>query len=136
VKWHASSLVLALALLAGCGGGDGGEPATSQTDLEITVWPNGRSGDQEEATLRCSPHGGSLEDPEEACRALGSMEDPFVRPTGNTVCTEIYGGPALAEIRGTFEGRQVDATFSRTDGCEIALWDRHQFLFPVQPGPP
>lgn len=127
-----------LALLAGCGGGDDGdgEPTASLTDLEITVWPNGRSGDQEKAALRCSPAGGSVDDPEQACRALDSMKDPFVRPPGNTVCTEIYGGPALAEIRGTFEGGQVDATFSRTDGCEIALWDRHQFLFPVQPGPP
>ena len=64
------------------------------------------------------------------------MERPFARPSGQAVCTEIYGGPALAEIRGTFKGAQVDTTFARTDGCEIALWDRHQFLFPVQPAPP
>lgn len=64
------------------------------------------------------------------------MQRPFVRPSDNVVCTEIYGGPALAEIRGTFNGAQVDATFARTDGCEIALWDRHQFLFPVEPAGP
>ncbi len=64
------------------------------------------------------------------------MERPFRRPAGDLVCTEIYGGPAVAEIRGTFDGDQVNATFARTDGCEIALWDRHQFLFPVQPTPP
>jgi hypothetical protein len=132
MKWHAASLVVALALLAGCGGGDG-SPDQPATDLDITVWADGRSGDKDEATLRCSPAGGSLADPEEACRRLERMDDPFVRPNGNVVCTEIYGGPALAEIRGTFQGAMVDMTFARTDGCEIALWDRHQFLFPVQP---
>lgn len=127
--------LLALALLAGCGGGDD-TPEQNVTELQITVWPKGRSGDKDEATLRCSPAGGTLADPEAACRRLERMERPFVRPEGQDVCTEIYGGPALAEIRGTFHGAQVDTTFARTDGCEIALWDRHQFLFPVQPAPP
>jgi hypothetical protein len=132
--------VLVLAALAGCGGGDGNDdgsmPSQSAAELEIVVWPSGRSGDQHEATLRCSPAGGSLEDPEEVCRRLESMERPFTRPPDDVVCTEIYGGPAVAEIRGTFRGTQVDATFARTDGCEIELWDRHQFLFPVQPASP
>jgi hypothetical protein len=132
VKWHAASLVLALALLVGCGGGDSA-PSQSPTELEIAVWPSGRSGDKEKATLRCSPPGGTLPNPEEACGRLESMERPFVRPPGQVVCTEIYGGPALAEILGTFHGTEVNATFARSDGCEIALWDRHQFLFPAQP---
>jgi hypothetical protein len=137
LKWHAASLVTAFALLAGCGGD--GTPSQPATDLEIVVWPNGRSGQKEKATLRCSPAGGTLRDPEAACRQLDALERPFVRPPGDAVCTEIYGGPAVAEIRGTFEGSQLNATFARTDGCEIALWDRHAFLFPVQveaPPPP
>ncbi|HEU4943206.1 MAG TPA: SSI family serine proteinase inhibitor [Gaiellaceae bacterium] len=134
MKWHAASLVLAVAILAGCGGN--GAPDQPATALEITVWPKGRSGDKDEAELRCSPSGGTLPDPEDACRRLDRMERPFVRPAGQVVCTEIYGGPAVAEIRGMFDGSEVDVTFSRTDGCEIALWDRHQFLFPVQPAPP
>lgn len=130
--------MLVLALLAGCAGDGGGDgmPSQSPTALEITVWPSGRSGDKHEATLRCSPAGGTLPDPEEACRRLESMERPFVRPSGQDVCTEIYGGPALAEILGTFHGTEVNATFARSDGCEIALWDRHQFLFPAQPASP
>ena len=124
----------ALALLAGCGGD--GTPDEPATELQITLWANGRSGDKDEATLRCAPAGGSLARPEEACRRLERMDRPFTRPSDEVVCTEIYGGPAIAEIRGTFEGAQVNATFARTDGCEIALWDRHQFLFPVKPASP
>jgi hypothetical protein len=125
----------ALALLAGCGSDDG-MPDQPATELEIAVWPKGRSGDKDEATLRCSPAGGTLRDPAKACAQLERMERPFVRPDDQAVCTEIYGGPAVAEIRGTFDGAQVDTTFARTDGCEIAFWDRHQFLFPVHPAPP
>jgi Subtilisin inhibitor-like len=126
--------VVLLAILAGCGGES--TPEQSQTDLEIVVWASGRSGDKTEARLRCSPAGGTLADPEATCERLDAMERPFVRPDDDAVCTEIYGGPAVAEIRGTFQGSEVDATFARTDGCEIALWDRHQFLFPVQPASP
>ena len=122
--------------MAGCGGGGDSAPSQSPTELEIVVWPGGRSGDKEKATLRCSPASGTVPNPEEACRRLESMERPFVRPTGQVVCTEIYGGPAVAEILGTFQGTEVNATFARSDGCEIALWDRHQFLFPAQPMSP
>ena len=132
MKWHGASLVTALALLAGCGGSDS-TPDQRATDLDIVVWPSGRSGDKDEATLQCSPPAGSLANAAEACRRLERMDRPFMRPAGDVVCTEIYGGPAVAEIRGTFDGNQVDTTFARTDGCEIALWDRHQFLFPVEP---
>jgi hypothetical protein len=126
--------VVLLAALTGCGSDSA--PSESATDLRIIVWPTGRSGDKHEATLSCSPAGGTLANADEACRRLDKLEPPFRRPAGQDFCTQIHGGPAVAEIRGTFEGEQVNATFARTDGCEIALWDRHQFLFPVQPGPP
>jgi hypothetical protein len=47
-------------------------------------------------------------------------------------CTEIYGGPQVAEVRGTFKGRRIQARFTRANGCEIDRWDRHRFLFPIR----
>ena len=45
-------------------------------------------------------------------------------------CTQIYGGPQEADVRGVFRGRPVEAHFDRGNGCEIARWDKVQFLFP------
>jgi hypothetical protein len=53
----------------------------------------------------------------------------------NIACIEIYGGPQVARVTGTFRGRRVWATFRRTDGCEIARWNRVRFLFPIAIGP-
>jgi hypothetical protein len=47
----------------------------------------------------------------------------------DVACTEIYGGPATARVRGTLQGKPVDARFSRTNGCEIARWERNRALF-------
>ena len=40
--------------------------------------------------------------------------------------------PAIAEVEGLYRGETVDARFTRMNGCEIARWDRHAFLFPVK----
>lgn len=134
--------MLGLALLAGCGGDEPtptpeppSPPAQASTNLQISAWPSGRSGEEREWTLTCSPAGGTHPDPAAACDDLAALDQPFVRPQ-SVVCTEIYGGPAVAEVRGDHDGQRVRFEFSRTDGCEIALWDRHAFLFPVQPGSP
>lgn len=47
----------------------------------------------------------------------------FASAPANEMCTEVYGGPEVAKVTGTFDGRKVDATFSRTNGCEIARFD-------------
>ncbi len=38
-------------------------------------------------------------------------------------CTMQYGGPATAKVTGSVDGKEVSASFNRTDGCQIALWD-------------
>ena len=42
----------------------------------------------------------------------------------HALCTEIYGGPQQARVVGTVKGRLVRAALSRTNGCEIARWQR------------
>jgi hypothetical protein len=106
--------------------GEGDESGT--TSLEISVTPGGEA-PTKIWTLRC-PDGGTLPDAAEACSKLESLDDPFAPVPKDVACTEIYGGPQVADVRGTFQGRPVDAHFSRTNGCEIERWDKVQFLFP------
>ena len=47
---------------------------------------------------------------------------------GDTACTQLFGGPETATIKGTIRGEAVDATFSRSDGCEIERWKRVEAL--------
>jgi hypothetical protein len=54
---------------------------------------------------------------------------PVLAPSTPTVCTQIYGGPQEAVVRGTFRGRRVSIRFTRRNGCEIARWNRVAFLF-------
>ena len=122
---------MAALLAAGCMGrssseGEGDESRT--TSLEISVTPGGEV-PTKIWTLRC-PDGGTLPDAAEACDKLESMDDPFAPVPKDVACTEIYGGPQTAEVRGTFRGQPVNARFNRTNGCEIERWDKVQFLFP------
>jgi Subtilisin inhibitor-like len=136
-------LVLALvALLAvGCGseseeGGDAGdtgaEEAPAGTELTITVWLQGRDGASEELTLTCDPPGGTHPNAEEACTALQADPSALDPLPPDSVCTQIYGGPEEAEIVGTLNGEQVNASFSRQNGCEIDRWMRMAGI--LQPG--
>jgi hypothetical protein len=40
------------------------------------------------------------------------------------------GGPQTAHITGTWQGQRVDATFRRTDGCEISRWRTMEPVLP------
>jgi hypothetical protein len=59
------------------------------------------------------------------------VRTPFATVPKGAACTLVYGGPQMADVRGRFRGRRVQATFSRTNGCEIERWDRVRFLFPI-----
>jgi Subtilisin inhibitor-like len=137
VKWHAASLVVVLLALAGCGGWEGGKTPGTQTVLQMKAWPNGKDrGAPREWRLHCERSGGTLPAPERACQKLLALEDPFAPVPDDVACTQIYGGPAVAEVEGLYRGETVDARFTRMDGCEIERWNRHAFLFPVKPGNP
>ena len=59
---------------------------------------------------------------------LPELKDPFAPVPSDAMCTEIYGGPQTATVTGTLRGEPVNARFSRTDGCQIARWDKHAAL--------
>ena len=72
--------------------------------------------------------GTTLARPTRACRRLASLERPFAPTPPGTACTQIYGGPQVALVAGTYRGARIWTRFHRRDGCEIARWDRLIFL--------
>lgn len=65
------------------------------------------------------------------CRRAYALEGFLSRPAPtDRACTEVYGGPDRAVVRGNVRGSAVARRFGRADGCEIADWDRAQLLLP------
>ncbi|WP_306337316.1 SSI family serine proteinase inhibitor [Streptomyces sp. KL118A] len=109
-------------------------PTAAPTDrLTVTVTDSGGEGDGT-YELNCHPTGGTHPNAAEACARLDEVTvwgtDPFAPVPPDSMCTMQYGGPATAHITGTWQGRPVDATYDRSNGCEISRWDG---LVPVLP---
>lgn len=68
--------------------------------------------------------GTTLPHPDAALAAVERFGEDifFPKPGPPRLCTQQYGGPQVALVTGTFHGRRVHSTFTRTDGCEIARW--------------
>src|SRR4051794_37662183 len=75
-------------------------------------------------------------DPAKLCRAAYRLKR-FLgsRAPENRRCTQIYGGPDRARVRGNVAERAVDRRFGRTNGCEISDWGRVQVFLPRPVGP-
>jgi hypothetical protein len=117
-----ATFLIALALLAGCGEDDDAAAPPERAALaELTVEVDSDGADAEpprKATVRCDT-------PEDSatCRAVAGIDAKAFEPTpGNVACTQQYGGPQTATVKGRLRGEPVDATFSRENGCEIARW--------------
>ena len=111
----AFALLVCAALLAGCSEDDepppAASPAGSVADLTVEVEPGGKT-----ATVKC--------DAPENCPEVAALKPQVFEPTpGDVACTQQYGGPEKATVKGTFNGEPVDASFSRQNGCEIARWE-------------
>ena len=128
---RAAALTLVALAATGCmSRGDSSTSDSSPTaDLQISVSIRNSEAPSKAWTLHCPP-GGTLPDAAAACRKLGQIDDPFAPVPEGTACTQIFGGPEIADVSGTFNGKPVDTQFSRGNGCEIERWKRVGFLFP------
>ncbi|WP_327116619.1 subtilase-type protease inhibitor [Streptomyces sp. NBC_01341] len=106
----------------------------TQTKLTVTVSDSGNPAADGVFELECDPAGGSHPAAQRACdlldEAAESGDNPFVATDRNAMCTQQMGGPAAARVEGTWQGQNVDARFSRANGCEISRWNA---LVPVLP---
>jgi hypothetical protein len=114
--------VISLMLLAGCGEDDESEPVTGAAlaDLMVRLDGDGRGSQApKEVEVRCGEAQESA-----LCTGVSSLTPEDFEPTPpNTACTQQYGGPETARVTGTLRGVQINARFSREQGCEIARWD-------------
>jgi hypothetical protein len=113
---------LALLALAGCGSeDDAAAPGKPATQLTVRVDPDGdRPEAAREEQISCAqpPEGA-------ACAAAADLRPADFEPVPDDMaCTQQFGGPETATVTGTLRGREVDARFSRENGCEIARWDK------------
>jgi hypothetical protein len=126
--------------LAACGGDGSDEDgaARSQKTVQLSIRAADGRGKVEEATLECNEQradasGLSGRSPAELCQLARRLGSSLIKGSDpRQACTQIYGGPETARIRGTIDGRDVDRRLSRTDGCKIAEWDRVAPLLPLE----
>jgi hypothetical protein len=90
-------------------------------------------------TLRCADSGATgtgmfATTATATCAAVIEQREVFAAAPDDQgqICTEIYGGPQLATIKGSVDGTPVDIEVERSDGCGIARWTELEFLL----GPP
>ena len=108
---------------------------TTAAEGSLTVALDDGNGTRQTWQLTCSVDGtvsGDHPDAANACAAIAAAKDPWAPVDKDMACTMIYGGPQVATVLGPGAGVDVAARFVRTDGCEIARWDRITPL--LQPG--
>ncbi|MDH3225807.1 MAG: SSI family serine proteinase inhibitor [Thermoleophilia bacterium] len=114
-----------IALAAACSDNDsaGDFPATGGASLTI-VLADPEAATSQTWTLGCDPASGDLPDPESACGRLSALDDPWAPVPADVACAEIFGGPQVMTVSGDFHGESVDASFTRSNACEIERFDR------------
>ena len=123
-------VLAALALLAGCGDDDETEaPAGTATPAqfaELTVTVDDGTGESGSGmNVTCAAPSDS-----DACQAAADIDPKTFEPVpGDMACTQQFGGPETATVKGTLDGKEIDAKFSRVNGCEIERWEAAKPLF-------
>ncbi|GAA1911265.1 SSI family serine proteinase inhibitor [Streptantibioticus ferralitis] len=110
-------------------------PLPDSAGDQLTITYADGSGPTVTSTLSCHPAGGTHRNARAACDRLDALDGPLGPVPHDQMCTELYGGPQTARITGTWRGRHVEDTYTRTDGCQAARWQRMEPVLP-EPGRP
>lgn len=107
---------------------DGDDPGGSGpadvrlADLEVVLDPG--TGEPRRAQLSCDSAKDSA-----ACAALDGIDAEVLAPVApGRACSLQFGGPETVRITGTLRGEPVDASFDRTNGCEISRYEKIEAL--------
>jgi Subtilisin inhibitor-like len=117
--------VMAVAI-TGLAGGSATATSAKTVSLTITYWDDEQNPAAfERWTLRCNPVGGTLSNRKRACVKLSTLAlGAFARVPEGAICTQIYGGPQKAVVKGTIGSTRIWSSFRRRNGCEIERWSR------------
>ena len=114
-----------------------GTRAPASADLDLRVAYDDGAGARLRATLLC--RGATRRargflagrEPRALCAQARRLGPFLARPVDPLrPCTLVYGGPERARITGEVGARRIDRRLARSDGCEIADWDRAAALLP------
>ncbi|WP_051343391.1 SSI family serine proteinase inhibitor [Pseudonocardia spinosispora] len=109
-------------------------PTPPATKLTITIAGSPVAGHDGRFVLTCDPAGGQHPDPKNACakldQAAAARQDLFAGVPEGQMCAQVFGGPATAEVVGTWRDRTINTKITRTDGCQTDRWNK---LVPVIP---
>lgn len=121
---------VALVALASCGtdatseSSDSSSSSDAATSLTIVVTPD-KGAKTSTYELTCDPAGGDHPQAKQACAVLAKVGASVFEPVpANSACTAIYGGPQTATVKGSLDGKDVDASFNRENGCELDRWEK------------
>lgn len=82
--------------------------------------------------LTCDPVGGNHPNRKQACALLAKAGTSLFAPVPkDAACTMIYGGPERVKVTGSVRGKKVNTVFLRSDGCQIARYEKALALFTI-----
>ncbi len=140
----AAALAGAMLLLVACGDDDGTRSSSTATappgagDILLTIRHDDGAGGVGSGELTCRPDNSAatgdlakLPSIARLCREARALAPLLTEePPARRACTQIYGGPETARVRGTVAGHTIDRTFSRHDGCAIEDFERIKPILP------
>ena len=113
--------LLLSAALAACGDDDERQASAPADATELRVEVTKAASQPIRMTLRC---GGDCD--------VAALEKALENDPARA-CTQQYGGPEKARVTGTLDGKPVDVTLDRAEGCGTAAYETLFTAFGRQP---